>query len=48
MKICFVSNLYPPNVLGGAEIVVEKMALAIQERGHESVIITTSPMRMNT
>ncbi len=43
MKICFVSNLYPPNVLGGAEIVVEKMALAIQERGHESVIITTSP-----
>ena len=43
MKICFVSNLYPPNVLGGAEIVVEKMALAMQERGHESVIITTSP-----
>lgn len=43
MKICFISNLYPPNVLGGAEIIVEKMALSIQDYGHKSIIITTSP-----
>ncbi len=43
MKICFISNLYPPNILGGAEIIVEKMALGMLDYGHESVIITTSP-----
>ncbi len=43
MKICFITNLYPPNVLGGAEIIVEKMALSMQEHGHRSIIITTSP-----
>ena len=43
MKICFLSNLYPPNVLGGAEIVVEKMAKSMIERGHEVIVITTSP-----
>ncbi|RAP52609.1 MAG: hypothetical protein BZ138_02925 [Methanosphaera sp. rholeuAM270] len=43
MKICFMSNLYPPNILGGAEIVVEKMANAMTERGHEVIVITTSP-----
>ncbi len=43
MKICFISNLYPPNILGGAEIVVEKMALEMVKHGHESIIITTSP-----
>lgn len=43
MKICFISNLYPPNVLGGAEIVVEKMALSMVEKGHDVIVITTSP-----
>lgn len=43
MKICFITNLYPPNVLGGAEIIVEKMALSMLDYSHESVIITTSP-----
>ena len=43
MKICFITNLYPPNVLGGAEIIVEKIALSMQDYGHESIIITTSP-----
>lgn len=43
MKICFITNLYPPAVLGGAEIVVEKMALAMIKYGHQSIIITTSP-----
>lgn len=43
MKICFMSNLYPPNVLGGAEIVVEKMAKAMHKKGNEIIVITTSP-----
>lgn len=43
MKICFISNLYPPNVLGGAEIIVEKMALGMVDYGHDAIIITTSP-----
>ncbi len=43
MKICFISNLYPPNVLGGAEIIVEKMALSMRDYDHKSIIITTSP-----
>lgn len=43
MKICFISNLYPPNVLGGAEIVVEKMAKNMTQRGHDVIVITTSP-----
>ena len=43
MKICFITNLYPPNILGGAEIVVEKMAKSMQKQGHKSIVITTSP-----
>lgn len=43
MKICFITNLYPPNILGGAEIVVEKIALSMPDYGHDSIIITTSP-----
>lgn len=43
MKICFISNLYPPNVLGGAEIVVEKMAKSMFQRGYDVIVITTSP-----
>lgn len=43
MKICFISNLYPPNILGGAEIVVEKMALAMKNKNHDVIVITTSP-----
>ncbi|MBE6485577.1 MAG: glycosyltransferase [Methanosphaera stadtmanae] len=43
MKICFITNLYPPNILGGAEIIVEKIALSMIDYGHESIIITTSP-----
>ena len=43
MKICLISNLYPPNVLGGAEIIVEKMALGMKKLDHEVIVITTSP-----
>ena len=43
MKIAFITNLYPPNILGGAEIIVEKMALGMLENGHQPIVITTSP-----
>lgn len=43
MRICYISNLYPPHVLGGAEIIVEKTALEMIKRGHDVIIITTSP-----
>lgn len=42
MKICFISNLYPPGVLGGAEIVVEKIVRELIKRGHKIIIITTN------
>lgn len=43
MRIGIVSNLYPPNILGGAEIIVEKMAKSISQKGHDVCVITTSP-----
>ena len=42
MKICIVSNLYPPHILGGAEIIVEKLVKNIAEKNHEVVVITCS------
>jgi glycosyltransferase involved in cell wall biosynthesis len=42
MKICIVSNLYPPYVIGGAEITVAKLAEALVNKGHEVMVITTS------
>jgi glycosyltransferase involved in cell wall biosynthesis len=41
MKICLISNLYPPNVLGGAEVSVKKVSEELAKRGHEVIIITT-------
>jgi glycosyltransferase involved in cell wall biosynthesis len=41
MKICLISNLYPPNVLGGAEISVKTVAEELVNRDHEVIIITT-------
>ena len=44
MKICLVSNVYPPSRLGGAEIYVERLArwLALD---NEVIVITTEPGR---
>lgn len=41
MKICLISNLYPPNIIGGAEVVVEKVAEALAKRDNEVIVITT-------
>ncbi|MCD7782139.1 MAG: glycosyltransferase family 4 protein, partial [Methanosphaera sp.] len=42
MNICYISNLYPPAVLGGAEIVVQKMANQVAKTNNV-IVITTSP-----
>ena len=41
MKLFFVSNLYPPDVLGGYEILCARVAAAFVARGHEVRILTT-------
>lgn len=43
MKVCLVSNLYPPDVLGGAEIVVGRLAQGLQAAGHEVTVVATAP-----
>jgi len=45
VKICFVSSLYPPFVLGGAEINVKREAEGLAQRGHQITVIATSPDR---
>lgn len=43
MKICLITNLYPPYSRGGAEHVVFKTVKGMLELGHKVVVITTSP-----
>ncbi len=45
MKICFMSNLYPPFIVGGAEIVVKNVAEELVKKGHDVIVITTSPKK---
>ena len=46
MKICLISNLYPPFVIGGAEISVGKVAEELVKKGNNEVlVITLSPNR---
>lgn len=42
MKILFISNLYPPNVIGGYERLCFEMASALSERGHHITVLTSS------
>ncbi|MGH7413760.1 MAG: glycosyltransferase, partial [Candidatus Rokuibacteriota bacterium] len=43
MRVCLVSNLYPPDVLGGAEVVVGNLARGLQAAGHEVMVVATAP-----
>ena len=45
MRICFISNLYPPHGRGGAERVVEEEAKALKALGHDVCVITSEPVR---
>ena len=41
MRLLFVSNLYPPVVIGGYELACANVAQALVERGHDLRVLTT-------
>ena len=41
MRILIVNSLYPPNVIGGAEISTQKLAEELAKRGEEVFVLTT-------
>jgi glycosyltransferase involved in cell wall biosynthesis len=45
MKICLSANRFPPNVVGGAEVMVHALALQLRARGHEVSVLTLSDTR---
>ncbi len=45
MRVCFITNLYPPYSRGGAERVVEEEARALKAMGHDVSIVTAEPVR---
>lgn len=42
MRILLVSNLYPPHVLGGAEIVARDFAVQLEKLGHDVFVLTSA------
>lgn len=42
MKICFVTDSYPPNI-GGAEIVIQNIVEGVIKHGIKAIVITTFP-----
>lgn len=42
MRILLLSNLYPPHVLGGAEIVARDFAVGLADLGHEVTVLTST------
>ncbi len=47
MKICFISNLYPPETLGGAELYLEKIVKKISEDKKNQIIIITANQKFS-
>jgi glycogen synthase len=41
VRVLFVSNLYPPNVVGGYERLCFQVAAALVDRGHEVFVLTS-------
>ena len=41
MKILFISNIYPPHVLGGYEILCEQVVEAFETLGHQTNVLTS-------
>ena len=42
MKLLFISNLYPPNVIGGYERLCYEVARAFEGRGHTIAVLTST------
>ncbi len=47
-RILMVSNKYPPDVIGGAEIIAAKMSESLAAAGHHVAVITTGPRHSPT
>ncbi len=45
VKICLCGNRFPPNVVGGAEVIVHDLAVQLKDRGHQVSILTLSDTR---
>ena len=45
MRIVVLSNLYPPDVLGGYEIACAQAVDALRQRGHEVLVLTATPRK---
>lgn len=43
MNICLINALYPPDAYGGAESYVQRVATALDARGHNVSVLTTKP-----
>ncbi len=43
MKVCIITNLYPPHSRGGAEQVVRKTVKGLIDKGHEVIVLTACP-----
>jgi len=41
VKILFISNLYPPEIVGGAETYLERLAASLTGNGHQVSVFTT-------
>ena len=41
MRILLLSNLYPPHVEGGAEILARDIAGGLEKLGHEVLVLTS-------
>lgn len=41
MNVLLVSNLYPPYVLGGAELIASYLANGLAEQGNQVTVVTT-------
>jgi glycosyltransferase involved in cell wall biosynthesis len=42
MRILVVSNMYPPDMVGGYELLCSNAVAALRQRGHEVVVLTSS------
>lgn len=40
VRVLFVSSLWPPEVLGGAELYADELAAGLREEGHEVAVVT--------
>ena len=45
MKILVLSNLYPPDIIGGYELGCKQVVDALRIRGHEVRVLTTAPRK---